>query len=119
MELGSGRKANSENSTGNRKFWIALGASSGVASLAARSALGSHGLLFSPETTGSSRGVHEIREKGTPLSPSLFVRQIARAYQVAQEIPEILDQLYCYCECDKHLGHHSLLSCFVDSHAAT
>ncbi|MBI2999509.1 MAG: hypothetical protein HYY46_13835 [Deltaproteobacteria bacterium] len=41
------------------------------------------------------------------------------AYQVAQEIPDILDQLYCYCECDKHMGHLTLLSCFVDSHAAT
>ena len=119
MGLGSGRKANSANSTGNKKFWIALGAGSVVASLAAWSWLESHGPVFSPETTGSSRGVHEIRENGMPLSPSLFVGQTARAYQIVQEIPEILDQLYCYCECDKHLGHQSLLSCFVDSHAAT
>lgn len=104
MELGSGRKANSTNASVNRKFCTALGAISG--------------LMFSPQTTRSSGGVHEVREKGTPLSPSLFVGQPARAYQIAQQSPEILDQLYCYCECDKHLGHHSLLSCFVDSHAA-
>ena len=59
------------------------------------------------------------REKRSPLSPALFVAQTARAYQVAQEIPDILDQLYCYCECDKHLGHVSLLSCFTDKHGAT
>jgi hypothetical protein len=59
------------------------------------------------------------REKRSPLSPALFVGQTARAYQVAQEIPDILDQLYCYCECDKHLGHVSLLSCFTDKHGAT
>jgi hypothetical protein len=75
--------------------------------------------VFSPGTTRSSGDFHEIREKGTPFSPSLFVGQTARTYQIAQQIPEILDHLYCYCECDKHLGHYSLLSCFVDSHAAT
>jgi len=59
------------------------------------------------------------RETKTPLAPALFVGKTAMAYQVAQEIPDILDQLYCYCECDKHMGHVTLLSCFVDSHAAT
>lgn len=58
-------------------------------------------------------------ETGTPLSPALFVGKTARAYQVAHEIPDVLDQIYCYCQCDRHMGHKSLLSCFVDSHAAT
>lgn len=59
------------------------------------------------------------RETRPPLSSNLFVGQTARAYQVAHEIPEVLDQLYCYCECDKHMGHKSLLSCFADRHGAT
>lgn len=59
------------------------------------------------------------RETRIPLTPALFVGKTATAYQVAQEIPDILDQLYCYCECDRHMGHITLLSCFVDSHAAT
>ena len=59
------------------------------------------------------------RETKTPLVPALFVGKTAMAYQVAEEIPDILDQLYCYCECDRHMGHFTLLSCFVDSHAAT
>jgi len=58
------------------------------------------------------------RETKTPLSPALFVGQTERAYQVAQEIPDVIDQLYCYCECDKHSGHRSLLSCYTDNHAA-
>jgi hypothetical protein len=69
------------------------------------------------EAVGSSG--HVRREMRTPLSPALFVGQTARAYQVAHEIPEVLDQLYCYCQCDKHLGHKSLLSCFTDTHGAT
>lgn len=63
--------------------------------------------------------VYSRRETKPPLSLTLFVGKTALAYQVAKEIPEILDQLYCYCECDKHAGHVSLLSCYTDSHAAT
>lgn len=58
------------------------------------------------------------RETKTPLSPALFVGQTQTAYRVAQEIPEVIDQMYCYCECDKHSGHLTLLSCFTDNHAA-
>jgi succinate dehydrogenase/fumarate reductase flavoprotein subunit len=59
------------------------------------------------------------RELRTPLSPALFVGKSAHAHEVAARIPDVLDHLYCYCECDKHVGHKSLLSCFTDGHAAT
>ena len=58
------------------------------------------------------------RETKLPLSPALFVGTIETAYQVAHDMPEVLDQLYCYCQCDKHSGHRSLLSCYTDHHAA-
>ncbi len=58
------------------------------------------------------------RETKIPLSPALFVGKIETAYQVAHDMPDVLDQLYCYCECDKHSGHRSLLSCYTDHHAA-
>jgi hypothetical protein len=99
------------------KTLIIVGASTAVAGLAAWSWLSPSGR--SAGVTGGPSAVYEIRERRTPLSPALFVGQTARAYEIAHEIPHILDQLYCYCECDKHLGHHSLLSCFIDSHAAT
>lgn len=51
------------------------------------------------------------------LSPLNYTGTTAVAYQAAREIPEILDSLYCYCECAKHSGHKSLLSCYVDEHA--
>lgn len=63
-------------------------------------------------------GVYVRRETKATLSPALFVGQTERAYQVAQEISDTIDQLYCYCECDKHSGHLTLLSCFTDNHAA-
>jgi len=59
------------------------------------------------------------RETRPTLNPALFVGKAALAHQVAREIPDVLDQLYCYCYCDRHLGHKSLLSCYTDGHAAT
>lgn len=59
------------------------------------------------------------RETRPTLDPARFVGKAALAHQIAREIPDTLDQLYCYCECDKHVGHKSLLSCYTDGHAAT
>jgi hypothetical protein len=59
------------------------------------------------------------RETRATLDPALFVGKAAAAHKVAREIPDVLDQLYCYCQCDKHMGHKSLLSCYADGHAAT
>lgn len=60
----------------------------------------------------------KLKETRPTLSPALFAGRTARAYQVAREIPEVLDQLYCYCHCQETLGHKSLLTCYVDNHAA-
>ena len=59
------------------------------------------------------------RETRPTLDPAQFVGKAAEAHRVAREIPDVLDQLYCYCGCDKHEGHKSLLSCYTDGHAAT
>jgi len=59
------------------------------------------------------------RELRPTLDPVRFVGKAAVGHQIARDIPDVLDQLYCYCECDKHAGHKSLLSCYTDGHAAT
>lgn len=59
------------------------------------------------------------REPRPTLDPARFVGKAALTHQVARNIPDVLDQLYCYCECDKTVGHKSLLSCYTDGHAAT
>lgn len=59
------------------------------------------------------------RETRPTLDSALFVGKAAAGHRVAREMPELLDQLYCYCQCDKHQGHKSLLSCYTDGHAAT
>ena len=52
------------------------------------------------------------------LSPARFSGKTASSYKVAQENPELLDAMYCYCYCKKTIGHKSLLSCFTDRHAS-
>jgi hypothetical protein len=70
-------------------------------------------------SAGTPVAVAARREIRPTLDPGRFVGKAALAHQVAREIPDVLDQLYCYCECDKHVGHKSLLSCYTDGHAAT
>ena len=59
------------------------------------------------------------REIRPTLDPAGFTGKAALAYQVAREIPEVLDQLQCYCACRSQYGHVSLLSCYVDGHGST
>jgi hypothetical protein len=51
------------------------------------------------------------------LDPSLFKGKAKRAYQIAREIPEVLTQMPCFCECEA-FGHENLLDCFIDEHGA-
>jgi hypothetical protein len=44
--------------------------------------------------------------------------RIAEVYDMAAAIPQVLDGLYCYCDCNKHSNHYSLLTCFQDDHGA-
>ncbi len=53
------------------------------------------------------------------LEPSLFTGMTRSAYAAAQNHPEALDQVLCYCYCDEPpTNHTSLLSCFADNHGA-
>lgn len=61
-------------------------------------------------------------EKRPALDPNIFSdnAKIKKAYQIAKEIPWVLDSIYCYCYCEESpaFKHKSLLSCYVDNHAA-
>lgn len=53
------------------------------------------------------------------MSPTLFGDpQVARAYRIARAIPGVIAQQPCFCWCSRS-GHHSLLSCYMDDHAAS
>lgn len=60
-------------------------------------------------------------ERRATLDPSLFSDlRVRKAYQVARDIPWVLDSIYCYCKCEESpvFRHRSLLSCYVDNHAS-
>jgi hypothetical protein len=40
------------------------------------------------------------------------------AYAAARAAPGVLDGVYCHCDCSKHAGHRSLLTCFESDHGA-
>ncbi len=40
------------------------------------------------------------------------------AYAAARRAVATLDGVYCHCDCSKHSGHRSLLTCFESDHGA-
>ena len=48
----------------------------------------------------------------------MFTGKAREAYQVAKEIPEVLNQVQCYCGCKESDGHQSNFFCFTDQHGA-
>ncbi|MGH7458153.1 MAG: PCYCGC motif-containing (lipo)protein [Longimicrobiaceae bacterium] len=80
--------------------------------------------LLSPDTAWT---VGELRENGlriipsgrsdasAVLDPEQFENPTVRhAYWVATQIPETLNQLYCWCGCENRGIHRSNLQCFED-----
>ena len=57
-------------------------------------------------------------ERVLPASTVLNTPGAAEAYAAARQAPQVLDGVHCYCECAKHLGHRSLLTCFETDHGA-
>jgi hypothetical protein len=70
--------------------------------------------------------VYQMRAAAAPpatansltLDPDLFQGEVRQAYLVAQNHPELLAQLDCYCGCEQHQGHKNLLDCFRTNHGA-
>lgn len=67
----------------------------------------------------SSTTQHETRPT---QDPNIYAHDpmIKEAYQIAKEIPGALDKIFCYCYCETNpkFKHKSLLTCYVDDHAA-
>ena len=80
---------------------------------------GENPTLRASEISVLKAGNTSLRENRPTLPPQRFSGTFRIAYEVAREIPEVLDQLYCYCRCQENLGHKNLLSCYVDTHAST
>jgi hypothetical protein len=73
-----------------------------------------------PQSMTSEKGKSFYMQEGETrpvLSASLFVGRASKAYAAAKQYPEVMDQVFCYCECDQPPTYHkTLLSCFTDNH---
>jgi hypothetical protein len=72
-----------------------------------------------PQLTQEERANLNLRETRPTLSPERFGGKVRRAYTIAREIPQVLDELYCYCRCRENFGHKNLLTCYTNTHAST
>jgi cytochrome c biogenesis protein CcmG/thiol:disulfide interchange protein DsbE len=80
---------------------------------------GQHGSAGQGRVPAYYKNPDEVKEIPKTLSPDKFADpETKAAYVVAQENPKLLLQLPCYCYCDDGLNHKSLLSCYIDEHAA-
>jgi hypothetical protein len=66
------------------------------------------------------RSFHLVeKETRTVLDPSKFIGRAQAAYAAAENYPEIMNEVFCYCYCNEPPFHHkTLLSCFVEKHGA-
>ena len=98
------------NSTNKQNFILAIVAIAAMALIAWVSLRGTG------ESTGDSAA---LGKSADVLSPTLFADERTRAaYQVAKDIPEVLEQLPCFCGCMTSFGHKNNLFCFKDQHGS-
>ena len=93
--------------------WVVAGA--GAAALV--------GVVFLTRPAGGSTQ-HPTPRPGITAAKVLADPAIPRnpgaleAYAAARTIAATLDGVYCHCDCSKHSGHRSLLTCYESTHAA-
>ena len=91
--------------------WLVAGAAAValVAVLfAAQPAAGAH-----PDPRPGITAERVLSEVAIPRTPGSL-----EAYAAARAAAGTLDGVYCHCDCSKHAGHRSLLTCFESDHGA-
>jgi hypothetical protein len=90
--------------------WIVAGAAAvalGAVVLATRPASGS----IHPNPRPGITGEKVLPDFAIPKNPGAL-----EAYAAARRAAATLDGVYCHCDCSKHFGHRSLLTCFESDH---
>jgi hypothetical protein len=92
----------------NQTLWL------GIAAVVILAGIGWVSLRVADESAQDSASVQPVT-----LSPALFTDQATRdAYQAARDVPEVLEELPCYCGCMQTHGHKNNLFCFMDEHGS-
>ena len=92
--------------------WIVAGLA-GVALVGLLATKRASGLVVHPEPRAGVTAERVLPPSTVPHTPGA-----ADAYAAARSAPHVLDGVHCYCECAKHLGHRSLLTCFESDHGS-
>lgn len=111
---------------GNFKF-LSIPAASLAASLILVAGAAYAGQQAVPDSAAAPNccTVHQVSEGAASsnlrktLDPMQFTGEVRDAYKVAQENPDLLVQLHCWCGCDRTNGHKNLLDCYRDHHGAS
>jgi hypothetical protein len=97
---------------------LAMG-TGGIKGLSGRLAAGAVlGLIVLVALIGWQVHADAVSADGLTLNPNQFEGDTRVAYEAARNHPELLAQLHCYCGCQEHEGHKSLLDCFRTDHGA-
>jgi hypothetical protein len=69
--------------------------------------------------TGEAARGDAAAKSASVMSPDSFSDERTRAaYQAAKDLPELLEQMPCFCGCLTSFGHDNNLFCFKDQHGA-
>jgi uncharacterized protein with PCYCGC motif len=75
-------------------------------------------------TPAPTNSCASCKERRPTLDPARFAKGfepgVLEGYEIARKHPATLDRLHCFCECAESpmFQHRTLLTCFVDNHAA-
>jgi hypothetical protein len=81
-------------------------------------------VLTRPAGGGGGGSIHPTPRPGITAAKVVPISFVPRtpganeAYAAAREAAATLDGMYCHCDCSKHAGHRSLLTCFESEHGA-
>jgi Protein of unknown function with PCYCGC motif len=79
-------------------------------------------MMMQDSAADDTPAFHSEVPKG-PLPPTMLPSSfssvvVQNAYALAAKVRKLLYQQPCYCHCDRHEGHGSLLDCYAGEHAA-
>lgn len=92
--------------------WVVAGLA-GLAAVGLVATRRAGGTVVHPDPRPGVTAEHVVPPALVPNTPGA-----AEAYAAARGAPQVLDGVYCHCDCSKHAGHRSLLSCFESDHGA-
>ena len=100
-------------------LWPMLGGSTVNGSARGSMCVAGHCCCTGRAEAAESAAPKKAQPQRLTLDPNQFVGPVKEAYKFAEQHPEILAELHCYCGCDKAEGHQNLLDCYRGMHGAS